>query len=91
MDLKKALDILIHPMEKENLVLQYEAYETISKAVERDTARKPYDISFDHKREEKRLYTCPHCRNMCLKKWQNERQINNFCGDCGQRIDWSET
>lgn len=66
------------------------AVRTARELVERDTAKKPYDIFYNHKNKYKRLYTCPYCRNVCLKKYQNERQLNNYCGDCGQKIDWSE-
>ena len=36
-------------------------------------------------------YTCPSCGNMCLEKWATERSITNYCSECGQKLDWSDT
>lgn len=38
--------------------------------------------------EEQPTYTCPKCGNSRLTEFANERQNNNYCWDCGQKLDW---
>ena len=61
----------------------------LQELLDKTTPMKP-KIYIDNKKESKRVYACPRCGNSCLKKWANERQVNRYCWDCGQALDWSE-
>lgn len=63
--------------------------EECREAREKQKSKKP-KLNYRRKFLGEDIYTCPTCGNVCLKKYANERQNNNFCWDCGQAIDWSE-
>lgn len=61
--------------------------EECRKAVEKQKAKKPR-LNYKPKFFGNATYTCPKCGNICLEKFANERQNNNYCWDCGQKIDF---
>lgn len=63
--------------------------EECREAVEKQKPKKP-KLNYKPKFFGKATYTCPKCGNVCLKKFANERQNNNYCWDCGQAIRWGE-
>lgn len=65
------------------------AVEECRKAVEKQKQKKPR-LNYKPKFFGKATYTCPKCGNICLEKFANERQNNNYCWDCGQAIQWDE-
>lgn len=84
----KALDIAIKALEE---IQQYRAVGSVEECWEAVEMRKEKKPKLNNKRFlGKDTYTCPRCGNVCLTKYANERQNNNFCWDCGQAIDWSE-
>ena len=69
---------------------EYEQIGTVKEcreAVEKQKAKKPR-LNYKPKFFGKATYTCPKCGNICLEKFANERQNNNYCWDCGQKIDF---
>ncbi|HIS32235.1 MAG TPA: hypothetical protein IAB44_11935 [Candidatus Limivivens intestinipullorum] len=58
-------------------------------AVEKQKPKKPR-LNYKPKFFGKATYTCPKCGNICLEKFANERQNNNYCWDCGQALNWNE-
>ena len=61
--------------------------EECREAVEKQKPKKPR-LNYKPKFFGKATYTCPKCGNICLEKFANERQNNNYCWDCGQKIDF---
>ena len=61
--------------------------EECREAVEKQNPKKP-KLNYKSKFFGKATYTCPKCGNACLEKFANERQNNNYCWDCGQKIDF---
>jgi hypothetical protein len=49
---------------------------TIMEALEKQIPKKPKN------REGTTYFYCPHC---------DSNNINEYCGDCGQALDWSDT
>ena len=69
---------------------EYEAIGTVEecrKAVEKQEPKKPR-LNYKPKFFGKATYTCPRCGNCRLEEFANERQNNNYCWDCGQRLDF---
>lgn len=70
--------------------LEYSKIGTVEEcreAVEKQKPKKPR-LNYKPKFFGKATYTCPKCGNICLEKFANERQNNNYCWDCGQKIDF---
>ena len=61
--------------------------EDCREAFEKQKPKKP-KLNYKSKFFGKATYTCPKCGNACLEKFANERQNNNYCWDCGQKIDF---
>ena len=71
-------------------VQQYRKIGTVEEcreAAEKQKAKKPR-LNYKPKFFGKATYTCPGCGNCCLEEFANERQNNNYCWDCGQRLDF---
>lgn len=92
------IEQLIH--EHFKLVEKYKKFEALSnlsgrELVNKNIPKKPirhdYIVrSFIFIRH-KSIYTCPRCGNSSLKYYtENGRNVNNYCYDCGQRLDWSD-
>ena len=70
--------------------IQYNKIGTVEEcreAVEKQKPKKPR-LNYKPKFFGKSTYTCPRCGNCCLEEFANERQNNNYCWDCGQRLDF---
>lgn len=73
----------------------YKSIETIKELVDKEISMKPlinnYGVSLiDKILGVEQTYTCPRCRNACLEMIAaNKRNINRYCYDCGQKLDWS--
>lgn len=63
--------------------------EECREAVEKQKAKKP-KLKYKPRFLGKTMYTCPNCGNCCLEEFANERQRNNYCWDCGQKLDWNK-
>lgn len=88
-DLKKRYGM---PTNTIDVCAEYASIGTVEEcraAVEKQKPKKPR-LNYKPKFFGKATYTCPKCGNICLEKFANERQNNNYCWDCGQAIDWSE-
>lgn len=59
------------------------AYEMAISALEKQIPKKMNDI--DEYEENELCGYCPQCNKLQSNLWNK-----NFCGDCGQAIDWSE-
>lgn len=73
-------------------VQQYREIGTVEecrKAVEKQRAKEP-KLRYKPRFLGKATYTCPNCGNCRLEEFANERQRNNYCWDCGQKLDWDE-
>ena len=69
-----------------------ELTETILEALEKQLPKKPKENGiYSGTFKKTKAYTCPTCCNCCLEKMMNERQDTDFCWNCGQKLDWSET
>ena len=87
-DFFEGLDMAIKALEE---IQQYRAVGSVEECWEAVEMRKEKKPKLNNKRFlGKDTYTCQRCGNVCLTKYANERQNNNFCWDCGQAIDWSE-
>ena len=70
--------------------IQYNKIGTVEEcrgAMEKQKAKKP-KLKYKPRFLGKTMYTCPNCGNCCLEEFANERQNNNYCWDCGQRLDF---
>ena len=69
---------------------QYRNIGTVEECREAVAKQKPNKPKLNYKSKffGKATYTCPKCGNACLEKFANERQNNNYCWDCGQKIDF---
>lgn len=63
--------------------------EECREAAEKQKAKEP-KLKYKPRFLGKTTYTCPNCGNCCLEEFANERQRNNYCWDCGQKLDWDE-
>lgn len=69
-----------------------EYFETAIEALEKQLPKKPKENGiYSGTFKKTKAYTCPTCCNCCLEKMMNERQDTDFCWNCGQKLDWSET
>lgn len=79
----------------DNFELLYFHLDNIEELVDKATPKKPIkhyykSTSFIFVKHQS-IYTCPRCGNACLKHYtENERNENNYCYDCGQKLDWSD-
>lgn len=80
------------PVDNEDIVV-------LRELVEKSIPKKPikYPDSYyksgiiDRIFKQQRLYCCPTCGNACLVRYApNGRNENNYCYNCGQKLDWSE-
>lgn len=91
MDSSACKEIAMEALKALEEIQEYRKIGTVEEcreAVEKTEKKKPklnYKSFFG-----KKVYTCPTCANCCLEEFANERQNNNYCWDCGQRLDWSE-
>ena len=54
-----------------------ERFEQIKQALKRNEPMKPIQNN------DPRFYDCPNCQ-------ENISSVENYCPDCGQKLDWSE-
>lgn len=88
-DLKKKCGT---PTNTIDVCAEYVAIGTVEEcrgAMEKQKAKKP-KLKYKPRFLGKTMYTCPNCGNCCLEEFANERQRNNYCWDCGQKLDWNE-
>ena len=88
-DLKKKCGT---PTNTIDVCAEYVAIGTVEEcrgAMEKQKAKKP-KLKYKPRFLGKTMYTCPNCGNCCLEDFANERQRNNYCWDCGQKLDWNE-
>ena len=68
----------------------------IQELIDKSIPMKPYSSNYKLSWLDKiigvqKKYTCRYCGNGYIVKYApNERNINNYCYDCGQKIDWRE-
>ena len=87
--LRESLDMAIIALKE---IQQYREIGTVKEcreAVEKQKPKKP-KLKYKPRFLGKTMYTCPNCGNCCLEEFANERQRNNYCWDCGQKLDWNE-
>lgn len=83
----KALETAISALKEIQQYRKIGTVEECREAMEKQKAKKP-KLNYKSKFFGKATYTCPKCGNICLEKFANERQNNNYCWDCGQKIDF---
>lgn len=73
-------------------IQQYREIGTVEECREGVEKQKPKNPKLRYKPRflGKTMYTCPKCGNCCLEEFANERQRNNYCWDCGQKLNWDE-
>lgn len=73
-------------------VQQYREIGTVEECREAVEKQKPKNPRLNYKPKffGKATYTCHRCGNCRLEEFANERQRNNYCWDCGQKLDWNE-
>mgnify|MGYP001851695137 CR=1 FL=1 len=82
-----ALDMAIKALKEVQQYREIGTVEECREAVEKQKPKKPR-LNYKPKFFGKATYTCPKCGNICLEKFANDRQNNNYCWDCGQKIDF---
>lgn len=85
----EALDMAIEALKEVQQYREIGTVEECRKAVEKQKAKEP-KLKYKPRFLGKTTYTCPNCGNCCLEEFANERQRNNYCWDCGQKLDWDE-
>ena len=85
----KALSIILKSIEEIQQYREIGTVEECREAVEKQKPKKPR-LNYKPKFFGKATYTCPRCGNCCLEEFANERQRNNYCWDCGQKLEWNE-
>ena len=86
---KEVIEMAISSLKE---IQQYREIGTVKEcreAVEKQKPKKPR-LNYKPKFFGKATYTCPRCGNCCLEEFANERQRNNYCWDCGQKLEWNE-
>ena len=86
----KAFEDMEMAIEALKEIQQYREIGTVEEcreAVEKQKPKKPR-LNYKPKFFGKSTYTCPRCGNCRLEEFANERQNNNYCWDCGQRLDF---
>lgn len=83
----EALEMAITALKEIQQYREIGTVEECQEAVEKQKPKKPR-LNYKPKFFGKATYTCPKCGNICLEKFANERQNNNYCWDCGQAIQW---
>lgn len=80
MSIKDAIEYFYEMMKNGNIKndTQQLAYETAIDALEKQIPKKPIG-----KNNERKIYMC-QCGNTQINT------MDNFCGICGQKLDWSE-
>lgn len=71
-------------------IQQYREIGTVEECQEAREKQKPKRPRLNYKPKffGRATYTCPRCGNCRLEEFANERQNNNYCWDCGQRLDF---
>lgn len=84
MEIKRALEIIEEEMPFTSGVIE-EAMETIRDVVAKQTPKKvmPSCYSSTFKK-------CPQCNRIVIDSGTNNGYMNSYCGQCGQRLDWSD-
>lgn len=67
-----------------NIYLEVPEYREVINALEKQIPRK-----IDNKDEADLVYGC-HCCGEINALWKMNGEKNKYCGNCGQKIDWSE-
>lgn len=84
MRIQKAINELVdYVAENDKLTISFETVTMAIAALEKQIPKKMNDI--DEYEEDELCGYCPQCNKLQSNLW-NE----NFCGDCGQAIDWGE-
>ena len=83
----QALTMAIKALKEIQQYREIGTVEECREAVEKQKPKKPR-LNYKPKFFGNATYTCPKCGNICLEKFANERQNNNYCWDCGQKIDF---
>ena len=82
-----AFDMAISALKEIQQYREIGTVEECREAVEKQKPKKPR-LNYKPKFFGKSTYTCPRCGNCRLEEFANERQNNNYCWDCGQRLDF---
>lgn len=88
-DFGQALTSAISALKEIQQYREIGTVEECREAVEKQKPKKP-KLKYKPRFLGKTMYTCPNCGNCCLEEFANERQRNNYCWDCGQKLDWNE-
>ena len=83
----QALTMAIKALKEIQQYREIGTVEECREAVEKQKPKKPR-LNYKPKFFGNATYTCPKCGNICLEKFANDRQNNNYCWDCGQKIDF---
>lgn len=61
-------------------------------ALEKQIPKKPYIQQIEVDYYEHDCYECPNCDSFLgyVSECKEEHYQNNYCPECGQKIDWSE-
>lgn len=84
MEIKRALEIIEEEIPFTSGTIE-EAMEVLRNVVEKQTPKKvmPSCYSSTFKK-------CPVCNKIVVDCSTDTAYINSFCGQCGQRLDWSD-
>nr|DAI27712.1 MAG TPA: TFIIB zinc-binding [Caudoviricetes sp.] len=86
---EKSYEVAITALKEIQQYWEIGTVEECREAVEKQKPKKPR-LNYKPKFFGKATYTCPRCGNCRLEEFANERQRNNYCWDCGQKLDWNE-
>lgn len=75
-EMQKKKMMLVKASKTENI--HKKEYDALTYVIEKQTPKKPNEGLF-----------CPNCNGIDL--WDSWGDELNYCGDCGQKLDWSES
>lgn len=87
---KKSLNQLIVHIPEETLIMWAQDFEyyidNMQELVDRATPMKPKEEKLEISNE--KIFVCPNCRAIAFMEYEFDKE--NYCGNCGQALDWSE-
>lgn len=92
MTIQEALEIIKNEMPYESGVIN-KALSMIENAVEKQIPKKPIVKSYFCHYVNYQDFLCPYCRNHIILKVDGNfiaGKKQQYCDDCGQKLDWSE-